>query len=122
MGADNSKMITGESRGAHEKRYLTRLATEKHRRAKIRFLLSFAALDLLTVVALIEFLGHYHQSKATMPCSQYSAVCICIAGCSDPSRGGAIAVYRPRDMCPRNYGTGVGTRSKAVHSQQIKGC
>ena len=76
MGADNSKMITGESRGAHEKRYLTRLATEKHRRAKIRFLLSFAALDLLTVVALIEFLGHYHQSKATMPYSQHSVVCI----------------------------------------------
>jgi hypothetical protein len=122
MGADNSKTITGESRGAHEKRYLTRLAVEKRKRTNICFLLSFAALDLLTMVALIEFLGHYHQCKTTMPCGQHSAVCISSAGCSDPTSGSAIAVCRPRDMCPRNYGTGVGTRSEVVHGQQIKGC
>jgi hypothetical protein len=122
MGADNSKTITGESRGAHEKRYLTWLAAEKCKRTKIRFLLSFAAFDLLTMVALIEFLGHYHQCKATIPCDQHSAVGISSAGCSDPSSGNAIAVCRPHDMCPQNYGTGVGIRSEAVHGQQIKGC
>jgi hypothetical protein len=62
------------------KRYLARLAVQKHRRAKIHLLSSFAALDLLTVVALIEFLGHYHQSEATMSCDLHLVVCISSAG------------------------------------------
>jgi hypothetical protein len=50
------------------KRYLTQLAVEKLRRAKICLLSSFVALDLLAMVALVEFLGQYHQSEGTMPC------------------------------------------------------
>ena len=104
------------------KRYLTQSAVEKHRRAKIRFLLSFAAMDLLTMLAPIELLGHYHQSEATMPCSQRSVVSIFSASYSDPSIGGAITVYQARDMCPQNNGTGVGTWSEVIHSQSIQGC
>jgi hypothetical protein len=69
MGANSSKMITDKSHGSHEK--VPRLDSyREHRRAKIHFLSSFIALDFLTMVALIEFLGHYHQSEATIiPCN-----------------------------------------------------